>query len=115
MDDREFLEKHVSSFAIEDHRLCCGAGSWRWVIEPTASGWATTESEAFSLARAWLKARLKEIAEVEEEIAELEDDVQVWSVEPQDEDDKRLHAVYRRILSREQSVLAALKFGMREE
>ena len=69
-------------------------------------------NKRWSAARAFTEARLKEIDEVEEEIAELESHILCYgngSVE-----DERMICVYQRILAVEQARLAELRGGMKE-
>ena len=70
------------------------------------------EFKDFSAARAFTENREREIAEVEEEIAELESHILCYgngSVE-----DERMICVYQRILAVEQARLAELRRGMKE-
>ena len=68
-------------------------------------------AEAWSAARAFTENREREIAEVREEISEIEDDI--LSYISHDNADS-FAVIYRRILARLQARLAELRRGMKE-
>jgi hypothetical protein len=125
MDDNE---KYVRSKWIE-------VGIQRGKIEGVRYGMAhsngrgiplhgfATEEEIWSASRVFTEARLKAIAEVEEEVTMTESYISgqrkaldiPYELPTPKETFVRHIAIFQRILSREQSVLAALKSGMREE
>ena len=69
------------------------------------------EFKDFSAARAFTENREREIAEVREEISEIEDDILSYS--SHDNADS-FAVIYRRILARLQARLAELRRGMKE-
>ena len=71
-----------------------------------------TEAEAWSAARAFTEQREREIAEVEEEIAILNEGVELAA--STDADERKYGIPFKRILARLQAVLAELRRGMKE-
>ena len=99
----------------------CGMSSSYWSVRRESDGQELCreycgalkgDDPAWSAARGFTEQREREIAEVEEEIAELESHILCYgngSVE-----DERMICVYQRILAVEQARLAELRGGMKE-
>lgn len=73
---------------------------------------AATEAEAWSATRAFTEQREREIAEVQEEIAILNEGVELAA--STDADERKYGIPFKRILVVEQARLAELRRGMKE-
>ncbi len=124
MDDREFLEQHVGPCTAS--YINCGMADSYWAIRKDEDGQEFCRcycgamagaSPAWAEARRILEARLKAIAEVEEEMRWLEHYLggTVILGPPSEKWREPEASVLKRILTREQIHLSALKSGMREE
>ena len=108
MTDEEYVRARWERVIVCD-------GSYRHYAKGTILlNWANHqfyEFKDFSAARAFTENREREIAEVREEISEIEDDILSYS--SHDNADS-FAVIYRRILARLQARLAELRRGMKE-
>ena len=110
--DEEYLRDRWERIALEwgtlerKRYVCVSAGGMFIPLQGFK-----TEAEAWSAARAFTEQREREIAEVREEISEIEDDILSYS--SHDNADS-FAVIYRRILARLQARLAELRRGMQE-
>lgn len=70
-----------------------------------------SEFDCVDDAYAFTKERERQIAEIEEEIAEIDDDLKCYSLV----DCQKEIAIYKRILAREQDALQEMRRGIRKE
>ena len=109
MTDEEYVRARWERVIVCD-------GSYRHYAKGTILlNWANHqfyEFKDFSAARAFTEQREREIAEVQEEIAILNEGVELAA--STDADERKYGIPFKRILARLQAVLAELRRGMKE-
>ena len=103
-------EEYVRARWEDSVAFTMGPNPWTLRL-PCGKYFDGTIDECWSGARAFTEQREREIAEVREEISEIEDDILSYS--SHDNADS-FAVIYRRILARLQARLAELRRGMKE-
>ena len=116
MTDEEYVRARWENVKCVDFYAGKNCAVQAWYVSLNARwsgrvGGTADDPEMWKEARAFTEQREREIAEVREEISEIEDDVLSYSAH---DNADSFAVIYRRILARLQTVLAELRRGMKE-
>ena len=119
MTDEEYVRARWQLVAavptvVNGYVVCAGLSADRQTVLRLWRGplHECTEAEAWSAARAFTENLERDIAEVQEEIAILNEGVELAA--STDADERKYGIPFKRILARLQAVLAELRRGMKE-